>query len=545
MTDDGLDVLLVGIDAGCRSVFDRLRETDSIPTLDRLTSEGAVGDLESQIPPWTPSAWPSLYTGVNPGKHGVFGFVSYDGYDWHVSSADHVDERTLWELLDEQGYSSVVVNAPVTYPPPAIDGAILPGFIGPEEPECHPDGTFEDVREALGEYRVYPTYSRGDESYSTAEKMDEYERLVRMRGEAFRYLAGEHDPDFGFVQFQKTDTVFHEFDGDWAKVRRVYEATDDEVARIIDEHDPDTVFLASDHGMGRYEGYEFRVNDYLRDEGFASVTAGGKGMPSWNPIRDDLRDGKDVASWEPGVVEKMASGAAKVGLTASRIRRALETVNLDDVAMRYAPADVARTGNKQVDFPASAAYLRSRTELGVRLNVEGRDPDGVVPPEEYDDVRGELIESLRTVTDPDGNLVFDEVVPRERYFEGEHTEDAVDVVTIPRNFQYFLSDQIRGEYFAEPTETWNHKLDGIVAAWGDGVDAGADLSDAHLFDVAPTILAALGAPASDRMDGSTLPVVDAEGSKAYRTSTDADASADDDTPEDAVESRLSDLGYMD
>ncbi|WP_267642367.1 alkaline phosphatase family protein [Haloarchaeobius amylolyticus] len=541
MSDDGLDVLLVGIDAGCLPVFDRLAETDTIPTLERLNDEGAVGPLESQIPPWTPSAWPSMYTGVNPGKHGVFGFVSYDGYDWHVSSADHVDELTLWEILDEHGLTSVVVNAPVTHPPAEIDGAILPGFIGPEDPTCHPEGTLDEVRDELGEYRVYPAYSRGDDSYSEAEKMDEYRTLVRMRGEAFSYLTEKHDADFGFVQFQKTDTVFHEFGGDWEKIRSVYEETDDQISRIIDEHDPDTVFVASDHGMGKYEGYEFRVNDYLHDEGVVEVTNGGKGMPSWNPIRNELREGKDVDSWEPGLVEKMASGAAKVGLTASRIRQALEAVNLDDIAMRYAPEDVARTGNKQVDFPESVAYLRSRTELGVRLNVEGREPDGVVPVSEYDDVRAEVIESLRSVTDPDGNPVFDEVVPREQYFEGEHVEDAVDIVTIPRNFQYFLSDQVRDEYFADPTETWNHKLDGIVTAWGEGVDGDADLSDAHLFDVAPTILAALGIPYNERMDGEVLPAVEGAGGRAYRS---AETGADRDSPEAAVENRLSDLGYL-
>ncbi|WP_435317303.1 alkaline phosphatase family protein [Haloarchaeobius sp. TZWSO28] len=541
MSDDGLDVLLIGIDAGCLPVFDRLAETDTIPTLERLNEDGAVGPLESQIPPWTPSAWPSMYSGVNPGKHGVFGFVSYDGYDWHVSSADHVDELTLWEILDEHGMSSVVVNAPVTHPPADIDGAIVPGFIGPEDPACHPQGTLEEVRDELGEYRVYPNYSRGDTDYTEAEKMEEYRSLVRMRGEAFRYLADEHEPDFGFVQFQKTDTVFHEFGGDWEKIRTVYDETDRQVRKIIEEHDPDTVFVASDHGMGKYEGYEFRVNDYLDDEGFVEVTNGGKGMPSWNPIRNELREGKDVDSWEPGLIEKMASGAAKMGLTASRIRQALETVNLDEVAMRYAPEDVARTGNKQVDFPNSVAYLRSRTELGVRLNVEGREPEGIVPPDEYDDVRAEVIESLRSVTDPDGNPVFDEVAPREQYFDGEYTEDAVDIVTIPRNFDYFLSDQVRGEYFADPTETFNHKLDGIITAWGDGIDADADLSAAHLFDVAPTILSALGVPYNERMDGNVLPVVEDVGGRAYRS---AETQDDRDSPEAAVENRLSDLGYL-
>jgi len=107
----GLDTLLIGIDAGCLPVFERLFEDDRIPAIEGLCSAGVAAPLESQIPPWTPSAWPSIYTGVNPGKHGVVGFVGYDGYDWHVTSNDDVHEHPLWTLLDRHDRSSVVVNA--------------------------------------------------------------------------------------------------------------------------------------------------------------------------------------------------------------------------------------------------------------------------------------------------------------------------------------------------------------------------------------------------------------------------------------------------
>ncbi|MCU4742680.1 alkaline phosphatase family protein [Natronoglomus mannanivorans] len=545
-----MDTLLIGIDAGCLPVFERLFADGRIPTIERLCTDGACGPLESQIPPWTPSAWPSLYTGTNPGKHGATGFVHYDGYDWHVTGRDDVEEHSLWSLLDVQGYSSVVVNVPVTHPPDEIDGAVVPGFIGPEDPQCHPEGTLEELREAIGEYRVYPNYTRGDDEVSDAEKMAEYRTLVRMRGEAFRYLADRHDPDFGFVQFQKTDTVFHEFDGDEEKVASVYEATDAQIAEILEECDPKRVFIASDHGMGPYEEYEFRVNEFLREEGYVTVTTNGKGMPSWNPIRHQLRQGNDERTWEPSTFERLAGTAASFGLTARRARRALEAVHLDGLAMKYVPKNVARTANEQVDFEQSIAYLRARTELGVRINLEGREPNGVVSPEEYDDVRAALIRDLESVQTPDGDPVFAEVTPREQYFHGKNAEKAVDVVTIPNDFRFFLSDQLAGDYFAPPTESWNHKLDGVFVASGEGIDTDAPLRDAHLFDVAPTIMAALGVPYSDRMDGSVLPVVERSDVRSnaypeYGRNEDGEADpAGSDEPTDQVENRLADLGYL-
>lgn len=538
-SDDGMEALLIGIDAGCLSVFERLSDEDCIPHLDSLCSDGTCAPLESQIPPWTPSAWPSMFTGVNPGKHGVYGFLGFDGYDFHVVTGTDVRAHRIWTLLDIHGKSSVVVNVPVTHPPDPIDGAIVPGFMAPESPPCHPDGVLEDVRDEIGDYRIYPAYTRGDDALSDAEKITEYRTLVRMRGEAFRYLVERFDPDFGFVQFQRTDTVFHEFDGEWEKVRAVYETTDDQIGEILASCDPEHVFVASDHGIGRYEKEEFRVNSYLRDEGFLETTFGGQGMPTWNVMREELREGNQTRTWEPSPVEKTAAVLARVGITTRRVGRVLERLGLADLASKYAPSGVVRTGNEQVDFASSVAYMRARTELGVRINLADREPSGVVAPDEYEQVRETVIDRLAGATAPDGEPVFEAVSPREAYFDGPYVEDAVDVVTVPNDFQHFLSAQIGEEWFAESTEPWNHKLAGVFAASGPGVRAG-EVANAHLFDVAPTVLAALGVPASDRMDGTVLDVVTPAGTATYdqfEPGTAMDEEAD-------IEDRLADLGYL-
>ncbi|ELY57580.1 type I phosphodiesterase/nucleotide pyrophosphatase [Natronolimnohabitans innermongolicus JCM 12255] len=535
-----MDALLIGIDAGCLSVFDRLSDEDVIPNLRALLDAGVSAPLESQIPPWTPSAWPSMFTGVNPGKHGVYGFTGFDGYDFHVVKGEDVRAHRIWTLLDRHDRSSVVVNVPVTHPPDEIDGAIVPGFIGPEDPPCQPEGILDDVRDEIGDYRVYPNYARGDDSLTDAEKIEEYCRLVEMRGEAFQYLSGRFEPDFGFLQFQKTDTVFHEFDGEWEKVKQVYAATDEQIGEVLEACNPKQVFVASDHGMGRYEKPEFRVNAFLEDAGYLETTLGGKGMPTWNLMRDDLRSGEQADEWEPSASERLAAKLASVGITTHRIGVVLERLGLAEFAKAHAPDGVVRTGNEQVDFPNSKAYVRARTELGVRMNVEGRDPEGVVPEDEYDDVRAALIADLESVTAPDGEPVFETVAPREEYFEGPYADDAVDIVTIPNDFQHFLSAEPADEYFAETTEPWNHKLEGIFAASGEGLDASEPLESAHLYDVAPTILSALGVPYSDRMDGRVLPIVEATEPTTYPDY----AASDRDTVDAGVEDRLADLGYV-
>jgi hypothetical protein len=252
MADDtGIGTMLIGLDAGCQSVLDRL-DNGTVPTLRSLLDTGVSGTLRSQIPPWTPSAWPSLYTGMNPGQHGIFDFLAFEGYEWDVVNATHCRERPIWELLDRHGYRSVVVNVPVTHPPAAFDGALVPGYMAPESPTCHPDGIFQELEEEIGNYHVYPADTEDASGYTNA---------VASRGAAFRYLADRFDPDFGFLQFQQTDTVFHERPDDWQTIAEIYRAVDAEIDRVLEEYQPDNVFVVSDHGIGKGDTVDLIIAD--------------------------------------------------------------------------------------------------------------------------------------------------------------------------------------------------------------------------------------------------------------------------------------------
>jgi len=531
-----LRTLLVGIDAACLPVVEPLFEDGDLPTLRALFTDGTGGSLKSQIPPWTASAWPSLYTGMNPGKHGVFGFLEFEGYDWDVVNATSVSERGLWELLDWHGLTSVVVNVPVTEPPRPFDGALIPGYTAHEDPAAHPEGILGDVRDAIGDYRMYSEGKLDDDA------VDQCQSFVRMRGEAFRYLANSFDPDFGFLQFQQTDTIFHESPGDDDLVRAVYREVDRQIAQTLDACDPATVIVVSDHGIGRCEGREFRVNELLRDEGFVETTVDESGMPTWVTLREQQLQGEtSKQSRAYSVLGSAVRVAAAFGMTIQRVTRLLEALGLTDVVASLIPDDVQRAGTEQVDFEESRAYMRDSVELGVRINLEGREPAGTVPESDYEAVRRELIDALESVTTPGGEPVFEDVAPREEYFQGPHTADAVDIVTVPADFNQYLSAQLYRKRFGEPTEPYTHKRHGLIAARGPTIDTTVTWSEAHLFDVAPTVLSTLDVPWDERMDGSPLPFVTETDPRQYPSVEPRDRLQTDD---ETVEKRLADLGYI-
>jgi predicted AlkP superfamily phosphohydrolase/phosphomutase len=533
----GLRTLVVGLDAACEPVLDPLFETGRVPTLARLFERGAAGPLDSHLPPWTPSAWPTLFTGVNPGAHGVFDFLTFDGYDPTIVDRTDVREHALWELLDRHGHTSVVVNVPVTGPPRPVDGAVLPGYTAPAEPTCHPAGLLADVRDAVGEYRVYA----GTDDPPRAERLAAYRRKTRSRGRAFRYLADRFDPDFGFLQFQVTDSVFHELPGDDDAVASVYGAVDDAVAAVLDDCDPDVTVVVSDHGIAPYGGYEFRVNEFLRDHGYVETERGGEGMPSWSTLAAERGAGDD----DGAALARLTGAAARLGLTSQRAGAVLRRLGLAETVLDRVPAAAVRAGTETVDFAASTAYMRSRVELGVRINLAGREPAGVVPPGEYDAVRRELVDLFERVETPDGEPLFDAVHPRETVFDGPYLEDAPDIVLVPADYDHHLTTSLRGERFADLGAFCDHRFEGVVAVHGDGVDAAADLGGADLLDVAPTVLATLGVPASERMEGDVLPVVEPAGVESYPTFDPGDGRRRETDHDGRVGQRLADLGYVD
>ncbi len=539
MTEGSLQTLLVGIDAASLSILDSFEDGD-VDTLRSLIDAGVSARLKSHVPPWTPSAWPTMYTGVNPGKHGVFSFLQYDGYDWDVVDATCVEAPAIWDLLDHHGRSSVVVNVPVTSPPSDIDGAIVPGFTAPSNPPCQPPGLLAELRHDIGGYRVYGEYECADDPRDD-ERTEEYRELIRSRGAAFRCLVDRFEPDFGFLQFQQSDTVAHDFPGDRDKLRAVYRAIDEQVDAVLAATDPDAIFVVSDHGIGPYTHGEFRVNEFLAAQGFLTTTYHGRGSPLWVPIwrsehTDDPPQEEDhgESEYRPSWLEQVSAAAVTT----------VQTMGLESIARLLVPGHLRSSipVETSIDFASSTAYMRLPVELGVRLNVAGREPDGVVHPDEYEAVRSNLIDHLRGVTTPDGIPVFASVRPREAVFDGPYVDRAPDIVTVPTRFEVFPASRLAGDLFGPMGESWNPKRYGLFVATGRAVDTSRSIGGVHALDIAPTILASLDTPRSTRMDGTTLPLVTP--TDEYHYPDTLDRCRIDSAGNDQVEDRLRSLGYI-
>ena len=191
--------------------FDYLDEFD-LPNFERLRHGGIEAPLRSTFPPWTASAWPSMYTGVEPSHHGVFDFFQY-GATYPdaatIVSRNDVQAPAVWNYLSALDIPSIVLNMPVTYPADRIDGVLIPGYLAPEEAQGHPEGIRDDLADRLGGYRIY---SRGELSDDENEKLDGYVELIEVRRRAAKHLLESYDWQLAAIQVQKTDAVVHNFE---------------------------------------------------------------------------------------------------------------------------------------------------------------------------------------------------------------------------------------------------------------------------------------------------------------------------------------------
>ena len=534
-------VVLLGLDGLDRSEVGEWIDDGTLSTLHSIRDQGVLGDLESTVPPWTPCAWPSLLTGRDPGEHGVFDFFSRDGYEKTLVDRRDVRAPYLWEVADAHGLTTLTVNFPLTHPVTELrHGALVPGYLATEDVSFYPSELRDDFEAEYGEYRIYPEYD------AATGAVDEYTRVARCRRDMARLLDERFDWDLLSVQFQVTDSVFHDLD-DSRKIRRVLQAVDSYLGDIIALADSDpTVFVASDHGMGDYD-WTFYVNSWLADRGYCRTTAGDPKY--FRTKKAELRgDQTSDASTALGqVVEHVATALSVVGVTPRDAQRALSAVGLAGVVERVLPDEALVAGqNQTVDWDNSEAFQILFNSLGVHLNVENREPSGRIQEDQYEEFRDRLMSELRTVTDPDDARVFDAVEPREEVYSGSNVDLAPDIVLVPRDYRYDVSGSMANTFRRNAHK--NHKPDGLFLVNQPPAD-GTDLTRVSIYDVAPTVAACLGIPLDSDADGRVLPVVDepseseAWGSVAESYRPAAAEGAEKGSDGD-VEQRLADLGYL-
>lgn len=157
-------LVFLGLDGVGLDLAQALAARGVMPHLGELMARGRTWATDSPLPEVSPVCWTTMFSGVGPGRHGVFGFGHHRPGSYVVSPVDSGAVRAprLWDRLGRAGRRSVVLNVPLTYPAAAINGVMVSGFVAPELSRAvHPPALLPRL-EALG-YRPEADLDKGRE----------------------------------------------------------------------------------------------------------------------------------------------------------------------------------------------------------------------------------------------------------------------------------------------------------------------------------------------------------------------------------------------
>lgn len=173
-------VIVLGLDGLDPKIATELMDAGKLPNFKKLAEEGTFKPLRTTIPSMSPVAWSTFMTGVNPGKHAIYDFLTPDRKSYlPVLSSSKIGnvEKILklgkyriplgtpeirllrksvpfWKILGDNFIFSQVLRVPITFPPEKFYGTCLSAM-------CVPD-----LKGTQGSFTLFTT-ATGDDAHHT------------------------------------------------------------------------------------------------------------------------------------------------------------------------------------------------------------------------------------------------------------------------------------------------------------------------------------------------------------------------------------------
>jgi predicted AlkP superfamily phosphohydrolase/phosphomutase len=461
-------IFVVGLDcADPVLVFDWWR--NELPTLRRLMEAGAYGPLTSCVPCITVPAWSSMTSGKDPGVLGFYGFRNRADYSYEnmaIATGSVVKEPRVWELLGQAGKQVIIVGVPQTYPINVVNGHLISSFLTPSvrRQYTYPNELRYEIENLLGDRE----YDVDVHQFRTENKEFLIKQIYEMTEKRFivlKHLLRNKPWDFFMFVEMGVDRIHH---GLWKymdpmhpkyepgnpyqdTIKKYYQYIDQELGDMLSALDDDTiVMIVSDHGAKRMEG-GICINEWLRREGFLVLKE--------EPLREGDR---------PIPFEKV-----------------------------------------EVDWEKTTAWGAGGYYARIFLNVQGREPNGLIPKADYAQARDDLSSAINAIPDAEGNPLDTSCFwPVATYRQ---------VRNIPPDIIVYLGDlrwRSVGSFGFDSIYTFendigpddaNHAQDGLVIYYDPKQNLGGQrLSGMHLMDFAPTVLHLFGQTIPDDIQGKVI-----------------------------------------
>lgn len=515
-------VLMIGLDGYEKTIGDRLIAEGRMPHLAAIRQKSARWLLESGLHRNTGLAWEEVSSGLAPDRSERWSAVELDTQTYKVWQAGAVNPPFTARL----GARTVVFDAPYfdLAQDPDARGVVNWGAHDPGvHAQCRPASLLDEVMERFGPYKA-KRYIYGfvwPDPEATREAGEQLTEALDQRTEIMSWLIGERFPDWDLAisvvseLHSAIEPLWHGLDethplhqvaGAPAAregLESVYEALDRHIGALQALAPDATIVCFAMHGMGHNDA-DVPAMLLLPELLYRLETGKALFVPprEWREARDGIPMLPAGMTWGKAVLAAMAGGQVmRVADKAKRI--------LTDVANIVQPAARTETGPERrnaipLQMPATRyahAWPKMRAfgfpafyDGRIRINLKGREAEGIVPLSAYDSLIAELITMLRTLKDPRTGeaAVADVITPVAKDPLSAHPTQA-DMIVSFKGMPLALDHPRIGRIGPAPfRRTGGHTGPfGVLYVADDSVVPG-DYGTHSAFDVVPTIATLLG-----------------------------------------------------
>jgi predicted AlkP superfamily phosphohydrolase/phosphomutase len=450
-------LVVIGLDGVESNLINLLIKNNKIPHLQKFISENGLHPLKSTYPPTSFPAWPVMLTGKNQAEINCFETLSKKGYSYGTKSFSNL--KNIWDDLSTAGKTVGVINIPGTFPAKKVNGFMLTGIYTPSLNDnfIYPEHLKEEIEEELKNYDFFLKYN------TESDFIQDITSLIKVRFKIIDKLYFKHQPDFFLFEESTTDWIQHCFSKYIHECHPQYEEShyqqlvfdyfellDSLIGDFLSRLDPQTkIMIVSDHGSQPQKG-KFFLNKILEKKGFLKLKSTSS-LPLKIMSALNLDDEKIIHFLSKLKIKKIIS---KV-LAGTKLNRKMIRAG-GGISWNLAVEKNLIDWNCTKAFSIFAGFIY--------INQKNKEKEGVVSEEEYDQVREEIINELKKITELE--LV---VYKKEELYHGKYFENAPDLVVHEKSFQYWPTDSVKANNFFIPLDKHSyhngtHSLHGIFTS---------------------------------------------------------------------------------
>ena len=408
-TNKRSSVLAIGIDAAESTLVRQMIEHDELPALRSLLAEGKWFEVRSPSFIGSGTVWPTFLTGEEPTSHGIYSEWKWLPATMNLRRYEGHHLTPFWKSVAQQGVSTGVFDVPFAPPVGIKHGFEVCEWWAHDSTAAGLRAGPDEIRSLVRESLPHPL-SANRFVAATPDSKSNIEELagaccagVRLRGLLARRLIQKTNPQLSVVVFPEIHHAGHQLWHTVAPDHPIYDglerngksfepllkdlhrAIDEQIGELIGAANAGTVMVFALHGMRPALGFPAFLGPLLCERGFSQ-------LETWRS-----------QSWPS---RALSAFAAIKRNTPAPLKKIYYQMTPSTATYKLARPTMLPA----YDWKNTRAFSLPTDQYGwIRINLKGRESEGIVPSHEYEKLCLQLIEMLLTLTSEAGELLVGDI----------------------------------------------------------------------------------------------------------------------------------------